>query len=289
MKVSSAMYDGRALIFDWCVKNKQEVPLYAVVSRFTANGERIWTDGADSFDCTWIGYYDDSWQDGEIILLPDSVVGAETLRVDMEVTFYRPERPVYRMEEFDPDGAVQKAAEGYYVIPDAYGVTAYDEEESRWVVCMLSTPEENMGGLQTERIAFSFDLVLPTEGIRHLPTDTVYENAHCTALYTTADLTPMGLYLTLRLYPKEEDGVIQQLEFGELTDGEGRVLFGPDDHDQVVNFQGVGYGHFDENGDFCVVYECQWYGLKEAELPDVVSLSWVTEEGSAMVFPVKIR
>ena len=97
LRVDSAVYDGRMLAFDYTLENKTpEYPMYCRVEDFTANGARIWTDGTDDVNEQWLpgSFSDGVWQDGELILLPEEVQGAEQLHVTMTVAVYRPVRPV---------------------------------------------------------------------------------------------------------------------------------------------------------------------------------------------------
>ena len=288
MRVEAAVYDGRTLAFDWSIENtKPAVPMYARVERFTANGVRLWTDGSDSFDEQWLpGFYgDSSWQDGELILLPDELVGAEALHVEMQVKLYRPERPVYQMKKFNAELAAEKAREGYYVIAEGDGWVYYDVQEQAWSQCYGGEPPLDMGGYRTEELGFTFDVKQPSTGILPLTAAPFYENEDCTAQYETAEITPLGLYLSLKIMPKT--AYYMQQGMWCLTDESGVALYDPaGDGNPLIQFAGESFGR--ENNLYRYA-AYQWYGMREQDLPDVISLSWLADSGERMIFPVRVR
>ena len=284
MRISSAVYDGRTLAFDWFIENtKPQTPMYCRVTRFTANGQRVWTDGTDSFDECWIPglFCDSALEDGELILLPEEAALADTLHVEMQVSLYRPERPVALIgggEEFDAEEAERKAGDGYYVIPGGDGFVARDAEMGWTQVFMPRELPEDMGGYRLETLEISFDLPLPQGKIQQLQTKSVYETAHGEARYETAVLTPLGLYLTMKTEPR--DDFFRQPGEWALTDEAGKALVDPMAAMQRIRLEGYAAG-----GTYAAF---QWYGLTAKDLPDTVSLTWLPAEGDAMVFPVKI-
>ena len=283
LKVDSAIYDGRMLAFDWYIENKRpETEMFCSVEEFTANDVSIWTDGTDSFNQQWIpGMFSTGiWQDGELILLPEELQGSEQLHIHMKVKLYRPTRPVYYMDDFDPGIAEQKAKEGYYVIAEGEGFVGYDEGEKQWVHWIGKNPAQGMGDYLTEELTVSFDIAKPTDGYTILEAEAEYENEYCTATYKTAEITPLGLYLTLEINPKEET----VLHGGrlELSDGEGKSLT-EDDRDRFWPSMGDEYGKSPHIGRF------SWNGIKADDLPDTISLTYYFPDGERMVFPIKVR
>lgn len=285
LQVDSAVYDGRALAFDWLIENRErDIPMYCRVEDFTANGVRIWTDGTDSFHEQWIPglFSDGAWQDGEYILLPAQAQGADQLHIDMRVTLYRPVRPVWRMEAFQPEEAAELAAEGYYVIAEGEGFVGYDAGEGAWRHWYGGIPAEDMGGYQTETLVLSFDIGKLKADAGKLETEAVYENEHCTAVYETAQITPLGLYLTVRMTPKDTDFKNSRMM---LTDGEGRPLAGADE-DRFFPSVGEEYGR---DGNALRIAQYVWNGITAKDLPDTISLTCFLSDGEIMVFPVGVR
>ena len=281
LRVDSALYDGRAFAFDWFIENrKPDIPMYCRVDAFTANGVRIWTDGTDSFDGQWMPglFSDGTWQDGEYILLPEEARGADRLHIDMGITLYRPVRPVWRMEVFQPEEAAALADEGYYVIAEGEGFVGYDANEKKWVHWFGGDPAEDMGGYQTERLVLSFDIAKLNGDYRKLETEAVYENEYCTAVYETAEITPLGLYLTIRMTPKDESFMKGRMA---LTDGEGKPLVGIDGP-SIGEEYGLG-------GNAGRIARYAWNGIAEKELPDTISLTYFLPDGEIVVFPVNVR
>ena len=283
LKVDSAIYDGRMLAFDWYIENKQpETEMFCSVEEFTANDVPIWTDGTDSFDQQWLpGMFSTGvWQDGEFILLPEEIQGSEQLHIYMKVKLYRPTRTVYQMDDFDPAIAEQKANEGYYVIAEGEGFVGYDEGEKQWVHWIGKNPAQGMGDYLTEELTISFDITKSTDGYTVLETEAEYDNEYCTASYKTAEITPLGLYLTLEINPKDEAA----LHGGrlELSDGEGKSLTEAD-RDRFWPSMGEEYGASPHIGRF------SWSGIKADDLPDTISLTYYFPDGKKMIFPIKLR
>lgn len=286
LTVDSAVYDGRVLAFDWSIENrKPEIPMYCNVEEFTANGVRVWTDGTDSFDQQWLPGFlpESSWQDGEYVLLPKEIQGAERLHVDMKVALYRPTRPIYQMESFDPKEAEQKTGEGFFVIAGGEGFVGYDPEEKQWIQWFGGDPAKAIGEYQLEQLTLSFDIRKPEHGYWTLTPMESYENEHCTAVYETAEITPLGLYLTLNLFPK--DAFYLQMTSCELTDETGAPLTN-ESGESYFPSMGEGYGR--ENNAVRICQYC-WNGIRAQDLPDTISLSCLLDSGEKMIFPVTVR
>ena len=223
-------------------------------------------------------------RDGEYILLPEAARGADPLHIDIKITLYRPERPVYWMDSFDPAAAVQKISEGYYVIAEGEGFVAYDRQENQWIHCFGGKPPVDMGAYQTEQLALSFDLSMPESQPISLKTEENIENAYCVARYETAGITPLGLYLTLQITPKD-DSPLWRAPWFALTDGEGQPLT---DMDGEEYFPAVGEVTRQKDRD---TLTCQfaWNGIKAESLPDIISLTCTLDSGENMIFPRRVR
>ena len=290
LKVASATYDGRMLAFDWYMENKKpEVPVYCRVKTFTGNGVRLWMDGCDDFEENWMpgAYMENCAQGGELIELPEEIVGADTIHVELKVSLFRPERPVVHIpgyNSFDPALAAEKVAEGYYVIPDSDlpegggdGFIIYYEEEGWGHYFMPDELPAGMGDYDVETLELSFDVPKNEVSVRQLETQELYENEHGTAYYTKAEISSLGLYLALTTDATDE--TFLQEGWWYLTDGAGNILVGWDkDMPRTEGWASGGkYANY------------HWYGLTEEELTDVISLSWIPEEGEPVIFPVKVR
>ena len=184
------------------------------------------------------------------------------------------------MDVFDPGIAEQKAKEGYYVIAEGEGFVGYDENEKRWVHWFGKNPAQGMGDYLTEELTVSFDIAKPTDGYTILETEAEYESEYCTASYKTAEITPLGLYLTLEINPKDE--AVLHGGWLELSDGEGKPLT-EDDRDRFWPSMGDEYGASPHIGRF------SWNGIKADDLPDTISLTYFFPDGKKMVFPIKVR
>ena len=72
-----------------------------------------------------------------------------------------------------------------------------------------------------------------------------------------------------------------------LTDEKGAPVFGAEE--RRVNELYVVYGQYNEAGGQEICCDFQWYGVRENDLPDVISLSWLPDAGDPMIFPVRVR
>ena len=312
LRVDSAVYDGGVLAFDWTVENKDpEVPMWCWLEKFDINGRahesEIVNDGYYSHfeDNQWLPgemYPDGIAQSGEFVPLPYGIAGEETIRVELTLKVYRPNRPVALV---NTDGAYgkeveQKMAEGYFPIPSfswGDGVQWPDgffmaEEDPAacpegWSIAVSGDPvlDDRMGGMTEEVLEIRFDVAKQTQGrgkeTVKLQAQEKYENEYCTATYVQADVSPLGLYLTLRVKPKNDQCTPRNN--CRLTDGDGNALEG-------IRFYPTSHVHnpsFEYPGEMVWMYE--WSMVRPEDLPDTISLSCRLENGEDMIFPVKVR
>lgn len=289
LTISSAMTDGDTLALDWTIHNGEpDSPVFLIVDSFTVNGVRVWTDGTDGFDNEWLpgAFSQDGWmRDGEKVALPDEVKGDGALHVEMTVGAYHPTRELYRMEEYDPALAKQKLDEGYLVIPEGEGfVMADDEDETEMGVMWVARTGRDVmldnGFTRTEiTAAFDLDMAKGAASLRTLETEAEYRLNDWTARYAKANVSPLGLYLTLDFW-RDDGAVLYLLGDFWLTDGEGKKLETPWP-EGVVTIETEDGAHYSRA-------EMIYYGLTEDQLPDVISLSYFSDDGAA-VFPVRVR
>lgn len=291
LTISSAMTDGDTLALDWTIhNNRPDSPVFLIVDSFTVNGARVWTDGTDGFDNEWLpgAFSQDGWmRDGEKVALPDEVKGDGVLHVEMIVGAYHPTQEIYQMEEYDPELAKRKFEEGYLVIPEGEGfVMADDEDETdvMWVARMEREGRDVMldnGFTRTEiTAAFDLDMAEGAASLRTLETEAEYRFNNWTARYAKACISPLGLYLTLDFWQDDGEALYLLGDF-RLTDGEEEKLETPWP-------EGVVTIETEEDGAHYSRAEMIYYGLTEDQLPDVISLSYFSDDGAA-VFPVRVR
>lgn len=288
LTISSAVTDGDTLALDWTVHNSElDKPVFLVVDDFTVNGVRVWTDGTDEFDNEWLPgcFSKDGWmRGGETVALPEEAKESDILHVEMVVGAYHPAREVYEMEEYDPALGKQKLEEGYLVIPEGEGFLAADEEEETGVLWVARAPGEYIlanGFTRTEiTVAFDLDAQAGRQSARTLETEPEYRMGGFMARYAAAHLSPLGLRLTLEI--GRGDGEWTDGFDFRLTDGEGKELETPWP-------EGI-YSERPEDARFDDRVELIYYGLTEDMLPDVISLTFFPEDGSApVVFPIRVR
>ena len=316
LKVESAVYDGEKLAFDLTLENKHtEVPIWCRVEKLTVNGEACEpgvvyvparSDGEDgSLDSVSNGF-EDQWLPNEFY--PEGIArcgevmdlslihadGKENAHVEMRIKVFRPVRPTvlidlqgdYRQE------LEQKRAEGYYVIP-AWGGWPdghfCPEEDLNicpdgWSIAVSGVPEENgMGGMTEETLEISFDVPKTelVEGVIHLQPQESYENEYCRAVFEKAEISPLGLYLTLRVQPKNEQFVPKGV--CRLADGDGNRLTGssffPDERERYPSGE----------RDVEMIWKYRWKFLQFEDLPDTIALTCTMENGDELSFPLTVR
>ena len=301
MRVESVIYDGSRLAFDWHVENtKPETPICMEIEEFTANGIQLYTDGTDDFEHQWLpiryideGYEENYWEGGEFIRLPEELRKAEQLHVVIRVKAYRPVRPVYYMDEFDPEQIGGLIEAGYFVIPEGEGTVDYDEKENEYVVCR--GVRDFCGELREETLTIVFDVKRSDSVYEEPDTSGANENGYpVIAEYETAEFTPLGLFIKLNIRINEESGyrslddfpfLNEEMSNWKLTDDAGNPLR-KENGDLFEWTGGLVWGSW---GDKTAELEYNWGLVKPEELPDRIALSCISENGEKMVFPLKIR
>lgn len=285
LAVSGALTDGETLAFDWRIENASpETPVFVAVERFTGNGERLSTDGADDFNRQWLpGVFseDGTMQGGNLCALPERAQSADALDVEMTVAVYRPLAPVYDFgwDSFDKAVALEKLNEGCIVVGEGNGFAVEDEEAGIALTFggRQAIPEALMERFERTEftLRFSLDLRAGRESLRKLDTSETYGGA---ARYTKAEISPLGLKLEMDLFDFDP-----KLRFElKLTDAGGNLLETPWPEGEITTEE-------TESGEKFHHASFAWYGLTEALLPDVVSLTRFSEDGEAQVFPVRVR
>ena len=296
-----------------------EVPEWFMFETFTVNGMevepgQIWEDNPGEniynivpFDNQWLPnweYYDGTAMCGELVRLPAEIAGAENVHVEMIVKVYRPTRPVALIDRWNKDDSSFREelenliAEGYYVIPaekswsdnetlipsEGQFVPEEDLEAcpSGWAEALGGPLEQDiMGPLTEETMEIRFDVKKSalTDNITPLQAQEVYENEYCTAVYDQADISPLSLYLTLRITPKDDR--CKPVGGCRLTDGEGKDFRDPRFIPLMKEESRT------ESGD--LVWRYRWDQLLIRNLPDTISLTCRLENGEDLVFPIKVR
>ena len=284
LTINSALSDGETFAMDWTIVNeKPESPVYVLVNEFTANGERLWTDGNDDFNDCWLpGAYsrDGSMQGGQLSSeLPSTLWNADTLDVEMMVGVYYPRLPLWQMDEYDPAAAREKILEGYLVIPEGEGYAELDEEEDSGMAWIMGPSHQNLlenFAFKELRIAFTLDQTAGRASVRQLGAQERYETALFEARYTKAVISPVGLILNMDVFSTDVDWRFK------LTDADGKLLETPWPYGEM-------YGETAEDGSVFSRLKLMYYGLKEEDLPDVISLTYFPEEGEPVLFPLRVR
>ena len=298
-----------------------EVPMWCWVERLTVNGEAcepgvvyvpassgvengLLYSVSSGFEDQWLPnerYPDGIAQCGEMIDL--SLIhadGKDTAHVEMRVKVYRPIRPValIDMQGSFREELEQKISEGYYPIPGykwnhiLYPDGQFCPEEdlsvcpAGWSIAVSGHPDEEddmMGGMTVETLEIRFDAHKTelVEDIVHLQPQESYENEYCTAVFEEADISSLGLCLTLRVKPKNDQCETRRTCL--LMDGEGNMLEGskffPDKRER--------YDSPDHEGE--MIWKFRWKTLRLEDLPDTIVMACTLDNGEKLSFPVKVR
>ena len=318
LSVESVVYDGETLAFDVTLENKHpETIMWSDMEEFTVNGRicepAVIYDGEEESDALateslsgiqnqWLPGWmhpDGITRDGELIRLPGDAAGQETVRVKMKVNVYRPVRPVTLIDDSREGFRAeleQKIAEGYYVIPqftwdhetfwptDGFFVQEDDPEAcpEAWSVMVGGAPPTDlMGGMTVETLEICFEAhkTALTEGIVAFRTEERYENEYCTAVFEQAEVSELGLRLTLRVNPKNELG--REPRIITLSDGGSFSLNGqlryPGSREVMPSP--------DHPGE--ILWRLEWPNIRPEDLPDAFSMRCMMKDGENIFFPLK--
>lgn len=287
IRIDSAITDGYAFAFDWTVENLDPTsPFYIQVERITGNGIPIDLDGNDDFNCQWFpgAYNSGMMEGGNLASIPDSI-SEDTLKVEMVIGIYRPTKPVYMMQGFSPDIIKEKQDEGYYVIVDGEGLVVNHPEEG---ILVGYGAVNDTTGKDLKRsvmiIQFELDLTAGREATKvlQLPEPRVADGI--TMYYRTAYVTPLKVELSILLSgdSMDYDEACRLLEQGffTITDKNGSQF------DLIILDSMGGVTQLDD-GSWCVYMDYAF--ANTAELPEEVSVSFVMDDGSMYIAPIKIR
>ncbi len=299
--IESPVYDGSHIRFIWNLENKKpEVPMWCWVEKITCNGIEDqdlpdigleqWIPGTVSGEGSASNEYSSA--------VPDEILGAETIHVEMKVNLSRPVRP---WKTQDTEGRFREdleaaIAEGYFVIPSYSGageveLEGYFEPEEDLTVCENGwsiavsggpLPYDTMGDIVAETLEVSFDVLCP-KPVTHLQTPEVYENEYCSAAIEKAVATDLGLYLTFRVKPKDPSfcpSAYLALEWEGLQDElHFPKRIGPS---QILNY------HLPEAGEE-IVFKMFWENITADSLPDTIYLTARLEKNRLISLPIQVR
>lgn len=118
--IDSAITDGKFIAMDWTVTNTApEVPVYLFMKDFRAGGTVLFYDELPDFHQRWLPAPggSDHIQSGFISrLFPGFVPQGDTLPVELTVSAYVPDRPVYHMDTYRSEEANTRIDEGYVIM-----------------------------------------------------------------------------------------------------------------------------------------------------------------------------
>lgn len=250
LTIDSLFYDGESFALDWTLKNETpDHPRFVELSRFTVNGQKLWSDGNDGFDGQWLpGYFskDGTMQDGEYHLLSHESLGtsADKLDVHFDIDIYTPTKPLYYLPENCAEGDTEEEQQknwaaqhdliqekldtGYivmyndeFVIPDP----AHSGEFIRVIGKLANIMPQGDYICRTMETAFSVDVSAFRSAYKKLSPEPEYAYRAFTLTYAKAVLTPAGLYLMADIQ-LGRDVSMDYLNEGQwqVSDGMGRKI-----------------------------------------------------------------
>ena len=278
LRVTSALTDGEYLAMDWQIANQTpDQPAYVQVEAFTANGVPLALDGTDDFDAQWLpGWCNDgSMQDGELTELPEGVDG-DVLEVCMTVGIYRPKKPVWLMDAFDAAEAQAKQAEGYYVLAEGDGFVEEEPGEGLVQTFGYIRPEDDRYDRAELTLRFTLDMEAGRASTREIAPPDAAAFRQYEVRWEKLTVSPLAVRASVVLMPEDgwketADRLILDGRF-QLTDGDGKVLDGEP--------MGETFSEPDREGRPCVRVELAYIGCDTAALPEVLTLSWLADDGT---------
>ena len=304
LKLESPVYDGTSIYLNWCLENKNpEVPMWCWAEKFSVNGiefdfidynlEEEWLPGEYTEDGT-------IWHEW-LTQLPEELIGAETIHVEMKINTSRPVRPWKMLDTEDAfrEELESLIAEGYYVIPayredeETYWPEGYFEPEedlnvcpNGWTIAVSGgpLPDDTMGDIIVETLDVSFDAVKPEpgNGLTLLQTQDVYEDEFCTVVFEKAESTSLATYLTVRMKLKDNPGVYSGIWLLEWEGLKSTSVSGDIAPTNKKNFPSP-----DHEGE--TVWEMSWDSITPDILPDTMCLTnWLNNIGQIRI-PIQVR
>lgn len=291
IRIDSAITDGNYLAFDYIVENtRPDVPVYLVVEGFTANGETIVTDGTDDFDCQWLpGWCNDgTMMNGEWVKLPE--LHDSKLHVEMVVGVYTPEKPVFLLDEFDPELAAAKHAEGYYVIAGGDGFIV-DDPEAGLVQCYGRVNAVIGADLTRSEMKLTFDLDLKAAraSVRtpKLPEPVTMDSA--TLAVTTLSISPLQTHLIATFTPENDS----YEDIVRWSDGMNFTFFDPEGNELKswdICLTAMGEITVEEAPDGTWHRRMDYTFIEvNPSLPDTITLAYVTKDGFRIDLPISLK
>lgn len=306
LTIDSLFYDGESFALDWTLKNEQpDQPRFVELSRFTVNGQKLWSDGTDGFDGQWLpGYFSENgmMQDGEYNLMPYQALGenANKLDIHFDIDIFTPNKPLYYLPESCTDGEtveeqeknwanqrslIQDKLDAGYIVMHTTDFVIPDPDASGQFICVIGPlvnilPESDYTR-HTMKTSFTVDVSAFRNAYKAFESLPCYTHAHFTMTYTKAVLTPAALYLNADILYKPDTPENQLMNgFFNLSD----------EHGNKIDLRPL-EGEVSRYADKKSFYATFAYPLAEykGKLPDTVSLTFYPEDGSApLLSPIKL-
>lgn len=307
LQIGSLQYDGYDIAFTTTLEQKKpEVPLWCWVEKISIScRDEYATDNYDNYDGYWLSGGTSPYSTDWHFTLPYKLRGAETIHVDFTLSVSSPVRSwklLYSKGHF-LEQLRQLIDEGYYVIPfdvdeenEPYPEGYFDPDrdpnsrENGWGVLFSGgpLPDDTMGNIISETLVISLDIMLPDDAAQEiipLTPQVSYENDYCTAVFEKAKLTSLGLYLTIRVKPKE--GVDFSPRYWEAVKGENLPSESSVLSADVPKTKQ--YASPDYEGE--TVWEFWWLNahLGGVPQPDTISLMCQMQDNQFVYFPIRVR
>ncbi len=300
LDIKSSYYDGVSFAMDWTIKNlKPDSPRFVAITRYEFGGQKLWSDGNDSFDGQWLpGIYaqDGMMQDGEYSLLPLSSLTGEKQQVVMDISVYAPTKPLFYLnseEGGDQDKlGAQKLEEGYIVMDeDMFFIKSTPEAEGESGYARVIGPIESILSpedytREVMSISFEVDISKAREALSTLPVKETYTFENLTTKYQEAVKTPAGIYLEMDIKPIKG----QEKAFEELMDaGQWQMSDGKGVKIETMPQHFLGTGHTFEDGAFGRQYSL-FLPILSKDLPETLSLTFYDKDNTLLLIsPIKTK
>ena len=230
LSVSSALTDGRTLVFDWTLEaEEEELPLFLTTSQLLVNGVHYITEFGGGLYRVWLQPGETVRQSSEVIeMFEQRMQPGEQMHVEWTVRIAKPKKPITFLDSREDRGEAERLrSEGTWAVAPLgeANVFRFDDENNMPNRVTVWNHYRKDGftdeDFELATVKLIFDVTVPeTEKIEIYPAGETIRLKECTAYLREAYRTELGVYTTVELVSDadadEEGNIARQLSQYEL-------------------------------------------------------------------------
>lgn len=230
LSVSSALTDGRTLVFDWTLEaEEEELPLFLTTSQLLVNGVHYITEFGGGLYRVWLQPGETVRQSSEVIeMFEQRMQPGEQMHVEWTVRIAQPKKPIIFLDSReDREEAERLRSEGTWAVAPLgeANVFRFDDDNHLFHKVTVWNHYRKDGftdeDFELATVKLIFDVTVPeTEKIEIHPAGETIRLKECTAYLREAYRTELGVYTTVELVSDadadEEGNIARQLSQYEL-------------------------------------------------------------------------